>query len=133
MPPPHQHSPAPTPIRAVYGFVSYLLCTAALIAYALWALVPDWILMDKFGITFLPQTYWAVAVPIYLGVAFFSFVAVVYPSLGLCVTPTLDDVRNVIDKSPRNVPTQSMRDNPRRISVGDIAPKDLLDTVLKDK
>jgi hypothetical protein len=38
---------------------------------------------------FLPQKYWAVALPIYFSVAFFLFVFIVYPSLGLLVTPKL--------------------------------------------
>ena len=35
---PLEHSPAPTPLRAVYGFVSYLLASAALAAYLAWLL-----------------------------------------------------------------------------------------------
>ena len=48
--------------------------------------------------TFLPQKYWAVAIPIYLSVAFFLFVFIVYPSLGMLITPSLNDVRNITDE-----------------------------------
>ncbi len=97
-PPPPEHSPAPTPVRAVQGFVACLLVRAALALYAVWALTPEEVLHDTLGLTFLPQKYWAVALPIYLGTVFVALVFVGYPSLGLCITPTLDDVRNVTDE-----------------------------------
>ena len=40
MPPP-EHSPAPTPDRAVYGFVLYLASYSFLALYLAWALLPD--------------------------------------------------------------------------------------------
>ena len=124
--PPHlEHSPAPTPLRAVYGFVSYLLSSAALAAYLAWLLVPEPHL-EALGLAeVFPQKYWAVAVPIYLGVAFALFVGVVYPSLGLCITPDADDVRNVVDPGARFIA------DPRGRDIGDVAPADVLKTVFK--
>lgn len=90
-------TPSPTPIRAVYGFVFYLLGCLSFFTYLIWALLPEW-LLDDLGLAFLPQKYWAVAIPTYLGLCFFLFVFVFYPSLGLCVTPLADDVRNVVDE-----------------------------------
>ena len=56
------------PIRAVYGFVSYLLSSAALTAYLVWLLVPQ-AYLEAAGLSeVFPQKYWAVAIPIYLGV-----------------------------------------------------------------
>ena len=95
------HGPSPTPERAVYGFVVYFLCTGAFVFYVLWLLVPEDI-FEMLGITFLPQKYWAVAIPIYLSVAFFLFVIVIYPSLGMCLySPNLKngDLRHVIDEN----------------------------------
>jgi len=92
----HEHSPAPTPSRAVYGFVMYLLSYSSLLLYLLWAFVPDSIL-ETFGLDFLPQKYWAVAIPVYLSVLFFSFVFVIYPCMGMLITPSLSDIRNVTD------------------------------------
>ena len=62
-----------------------------------WLLVPEEVLHDWLGVTFLPQRYWAVAVPIYLSVAFVTFVFVVYPSLGLIRTPARGDLRYTTD------------------------------------
>jgi len=39
-----EHSPSPTPERAVYGFVLYLLSTAIFFVYCLWLAVPDSVL-----------------------------------------------------------------------------------------
>eukprot|EP00088_Acartia_fossae_P014944 TRINITY_DN18090_c0_g1_i2.p1 TRINITY_DN18090_c0_g1~~TRINITY_DN18090_c0_g1_i2.p1 ORF type:complete len:130 (-),score=26.12 TRINITY_DN18090_c0_g1_i2:243-632(-) len=79
-----EHSPAPTPSRAVYGFFIYLLAIAIFLLYLVWLLLPR-PLLDQMGLDFLAQKYWAVALPIYLSVLFFTFVLIVYPSLGLLV------------------------------------------------
>ena len=91
-----QHSPAPTPSRAVYGFVLHLLSLALLLLYLCWALLPPSILASV-GLHFLPQQYWAVAIPTYLSVLFFTFVLVVYPALGQLATPGSGDIRHVSD------------------------------------
>jgi len=94
-----EHSPCPTPKRAVQGFVLYLLATAFFVFYLVWLTVPQETLASTFGISFLPQRYWAVAVPIYLSVTFVTFVFIVYPSLGLLATPPLNtgDLRYIAD------------------------------------
>lgn len=95
---PNQPNPSPTPERAVYGFILYILATSSFGLYLMWLFLPEEIL-NFIGIgEFLPQKYWAVALPIYFSVAFFLFVFIVYPSLGLLVTPKLKDVRNVTDE-----------------------------------
>jgi len=95
---PNQHNPSPTPERAVYGFILYILSTAGFILYLMWLFLPENVL-NFIGIgEFLPQKYWAVALPIYFSVAFFLFVFIVYPSLGLLVTPKIKDVRNITDE-----------------------------------
>lgn len=91
-----EHSPAPTPSRAVYGFVMCLLSYSSLLLYLIWALVPD-AALEWAGLDFLPQKYWAVAIPVYLSVLFFSFVFVIYPCLGMISTPSTTDIRHVTD------------------------------------
>merc|ERR1712192_18827 len=91
-----QHSRAPTPSRAVYGFVLHLLSLSLLLLYICWALLPTSIL-EAIGLHFLPQQYWAVAIPTFLSVLFFTFVLVVYPALGLLATPGSGDIRHVAD------------------------------------
>lgn len=91
-----EHTPAPTPSRAVYGFALYLNFKTYFILYLLWALIPEsW--FHSVGITYLPQRYWAVAVPIFIFTAFALFVFVIYPSINLCMTPDIDDARTIQD------------------------------------
>jgi len=91
-----EHTPAPTPSRAVYGFAMYLSFKLFFILYLLWAMVPEeW--FKYVGITCLPQRYWAVTVPIFLLTVMAVFAFVIYPSLGLFMTPNVDDLRTIQD------------------------------------
>ncbi|KAJ8931319.1 hypothetical protein NQ314_015781 [Rhamnusium bicolor] len=93
-----EHTPAPTPSRAVYGFVLYLSFQIFFIIYLIWALVPEEY-FELIGITFLPQRYWAIAVPIYFLIVLTIFAFIIYPSLGLCMTPSVNDLRTFRDEA----------------------------------
>jgi len=92
-----EHSPAPTPSRAVYGFVLYLLSNFCLVLYFVWALVPDSLLF-KIGIDFFPQKYWAVTIPLFLSFFFLVFVFIIYPSLGRLHCTGMDNSGQMTDK-----------------------------------
>ena len=122
---PEQHNPSPTPERAVYGFILYLLATAGFGLYLIWLIFPEDIL-NLIGIgQFLPQKYWAVALPIYFSVAFFLFVFVIYPSLGLLITPNIEDVRNITDEFSI-YSNEQVTDKDKIPRVYDIHPCDLV-------
>ncbi|CAH1109163.1 unnamed protein product [Psylliodes chrysocephalus] len=92
-----EHTPSPTPSRAVYGFVMYLSFRIFFIIYLIWAVVPE-TYFKTIGITFLPQRCWALTIPIYL-LTVMTFVAfIIYPGLGLTMTPHIDDLRTIRDK-----------------------------------
>lgn len=99
-----EHTPAPTPSRAVYGFAMYFSFRLFFFLYLIWALVPEHY-FRLLGITCLPHRYWAVSLPIFLLTVFAVSVMVIYPSLGLCMTPDIDDLRTIRDKvgSKKNV------------------------------
>ena len=67
-----------------------------------------------------------VSVPIYLGVTFVLLTTVAYPSLGLCITPEVDDIRNVVDPEPKFIV------DARGKNIGDVAPCDVL-TVIRTR
>ncbi|KAG5879243.1 hypothetical protein JTB14_017096 [Gonioctena quinquepunctata] len=74
----------------------YLSFRIFFIIFILWAVVPEeW--LWSIGITFLPQRYWAVAVPIYFLTLLTIFAFVIYPGLGLYMTPDIDDLKTITD------------------------------------
>jgi phosphatidylinositol glycan class P protein len=86
---------------AGYGFVGYVLSIAMLLAYLLWAWVPD-SMLRAMGITYTPSKYWAVAVPCWACVTL-VWIAVVYRLLCLTTVPALHDARTVTDAHTRTL------------------------------
>lgn len=95
-----EHTPAPSPGRAVYGFALYLSFRIFFIVYLIWAIVPE-NCFKLIGITCLPQRYWSVAVPIFLLSALWIFAFLIYPNVGWMMAPNVDDFRTICDS--RNV------------------------------
>ncbi|XP_003380418.1 phosphatidylinositol N-acetylglucosaminyltransferase subunit P [Trichinella spiralis] len=62
-------SPKPKFGRSVYGFVLLLTSAFGLASYLVWAFVPDSYL-HKCNLTYLPDKYWALAIPAYIMVSF---------------------------------------------------------------
>ncbi|CAB3369069.1 Hypothetical predicted protein [Cloeon dipterum] len=62
------HTPAPTPSRAIQGLVLYLGC-----------------------LDFLPHKYWAVALPVLVCVMLAFTAFLIYPALGLVLTPSIEE------------------------------------------
>lgn len=95
-----EHTPAPTPSRAVYGFGMYLFFKVLFVLYVIWVLVPEeWFF--RIGITYMPKRYWALAIPIVFLTFLAMFAFIIYPSLGLIMTPSVDDIRTVSSGSPK--------------------------------
>jgi len=95
MPQHQEHSPSPTPERAVYGFVFYLASFVGFGVYILWAYVPDaW--LHSAGLTYWPQKYWAVAVPVFLCMTLAVFY-VAYMGLIFLTTSPVTDISTITD------------------------------------
>ncbi|XP_075144876.1 phosphatidylinositol glycan anchor biosynthesis class P [Haematobia irritans] len=90
-----EHSPAPTPHRAVYGYSFYLLVITLFIFYVLWALLPT----KELGLSYLPDKYFAVLLPmlVLVGLAFFAFF--IYPAINMSLTPDIDEISSIVDVS----------------------------------
>lgn len=93
-----EHTPAPTPHRAVYGFAVFLLFKTLLILYLFWAFVPDDFLENSLGLTYLPDKYFAMFLPMVVMVALMFFAFLIYPALNLSITADVDDVSTIRDK-----------------------------------
>ena len=55
-----EHSPAPQPERAVYGFFLLISSLFAFLIYILISYLPDWIFVDIIGWDYLPDKYWSI-------------------------------------------------------------------------
>lgn len=91
-----EHTPAPSPGRSYYGFVLYLLGWACIVTYLIWAMVPHSYL-SALGLTYIPQPYWALALPSVMITLVFSFVFVIYPSINFMLVLRPHDLRNITD------------------------------------
>ena len=88
-----ESNPFPKPSRAIYGFVVYQVSYILIVVYLIWAYVPDEVL-SNLGITYLPQKYWAIAIPTY--VPFFILCGILfYIGLNMTRVPQLDDPRTL--------------------------------------
>ncbi|KAK3101404.1 hypothetical protein FSP39_003326 [Pinctada imbricata] len=88
-----EHSPSPSPERAIYGFVLYLIAYVIFGMYVIWAFVPLSYL-NMVGLTYWPQKYWAIAFPTYLCVTFLlSYVC--YMGLVCLRTTSMDSVHSI--------------------------------------
>ncbi|KAK3923368.1 Phosphatidylinositol N-acetylglucosaminyltransferase subunit P [Frankliniella fusca] len=91
-----EHTPSPSPSRAVYGFVLYLGSCSALGLYLVWAILPDSVL-HSLGLTYWPMKSWAVTLPIYGCVLLALFAFLFYPGLNFMIVPPIDDMRIITD------------------------------------
>ncbi|XP_055706247.1 uncharacterized protein LOC129803581 [Phlebotomus papatasi] len=94
---PPEHSPGPTATRAVYGFSMFLLFKTLFIMYVIWAFVPDTILRDMLSLTYLPDKYFAIFIPMLILVAVSLFAFFIYPGINLTITPHPCDISTVKD------------------------------------
>lgn len=92
-----EHTPAPTPHRAIYGFAFFVLCAAICVVYMCWALVPQSVLGGRLGLTYMPDKYFVLFIPPVVMFALTLFGFVVYPAMNLAGTFEATDERTVRD------------------------------------
>lgn len=86
-------------VTEVYSFVSWSASIVAFFAWLLWALVPDDALR-AWGVTYYPDKWWALALPLY-GVVVAIFVVYAYVALNMMCSCPPDSVDIVRDGSTR--------------------------------
>lgn len=91
-------TPAPTPNRAVYGFAWFLFFNTLFILYVCWALLPEYILQDVLGLTYLPDKYFALFLPILVLCALTVFAFLIYPPWNITMQDDVNDMHTLRDK-----------------------------------
>lgn len=91
-----EHTPAPSPGRSYYGFVLYLLGWSGICCYVVWALVPHTYLAS-FDLTYVPQSYWALALPSVMIMLLLIFVFFTYPAINFMLVSPPHDLQNITD------------------------------------
>ncbi|KAL9546342.1 hypothetical protein PS6_007719 [Mucor atramentarius] len=85
-----------TPAYEYYGFVMYLASFVAFGIYLIWAYVPDEIL-HSLGITYYPNRYWALAIPIWL-MTFVWFIFISFMTINLMNTAPFNHLDCITDE-----------------------------------
>lgn len=93
-------TPAPTPSRAVYGFAWFLFFKTAFILYVFWAFVPEQVLEEVLGLTYLPNKYFALCVPCTVVLAVL-YAFIIYPLINLAMQDDINDPHTIHD--PRTI------------------------------
>uniref|UniRef100_A0A1L8D8Y5 PIG-P domain-containing protein n=2 Tax=Nyssomyia neivai TaxID=330878 RepID=A0A1L8D8Y5_9DIPT len=75
----------------------FLLFKTLFIMYVIWAFVPDSILRDTLSLTYLPDKYFAIFIPMLILVAVSFFAFFIYPGINLTLTPGISDTSTVRD------------------------------------
>jgi len=88
------NTPAPTLSRSIYGFVVYITSMLLLVIYLLWAFIPTSTL-NSFGIDYVPDKYWALAIPSFLIVAILVFGTCLYPGYILMMSDSQPSISHL--------------------------------------
>ena len=95
-----EHSPWPTPSRAIYGFVLYVSTYVILAVYLLWGILPDaW--LHSIGVTYLPARHWVITFPFLLvgmlGLTYMAYIVRLVLNFRAVTDEDIEDSESIVD------------------------------------
>ncbi len=92
-----EHSPAPQPERAVYGFFLLISSLMFFLIYVLISYLPDWIFVDLIGWDYLPDKYWSIVLPAYI-IIFTLMILPFYYTINMTKVNDFDSIDSIKDE-----------------------------------
>ena len=98
----------------VYGFVSWILTFVLFLMYLVWAFAPDE-LLHLWGITYYPNKYWAVAIPTWITLTFFTAIFLYYALSLYLGAADFDSTETITDSHAIPMPQSDSNTSPEAL------------------
>jgi len=105
--------------KEVYGFVGWMASWVGLFTYLGWTFLPDSVL-HPLGITYYPDRYWAIAVPMFLLLSWLYSI-IVYLAMNLIDTAPIDSFKTITDDHANEITeSEGLQEEGQIVAIADV-------------